>query len=47
VSEVKVSSRRWERFDKAVYEFVHEWANAERNKAGCLAPPVKGRGKHY
>jgi hypothetical protein len=37
--DVEISSRRWERFDKAVYEFAHKCAEAERNEAGYLKPP--------
>jgi hypothetical protein len=37
--DVEISSRRWERFDEAVYEFAHECAEAGRNEAGCLEPP--------
>ena len=37
--DVEISSRRWERFDKAVYEFAHNCAEAERNEAGYLKPP--------
>jgi hypothetical protein len=37
----EISSRRWERFDEAVYAFAHECAEAERDEAGHLKPAGK------
>jgi hypothetical protein len=37
--EVEITSRRWKRFDEAVYKFAHECAEAERNEAGRLDLP--------
>jgi hypothetical protein len=39
--EGEISSRRWERFDDAVYAYAHECAVAERNEAGRPRSPGK------
>jgi hypothetical protein len=39
--DAEISSRRWERFDKEVYAFARECAQAEHDVAGRPKPPGK------